>query len=203
VLFSSPAWDSVVYWSLDIETGGFDPAKDPILAVGMVPVREGHVQLGGAYRTLALPEDGRRIAPASIQAHQLVWGELREAPPLPEVLREVASRLRDAVLLVHQRSIDVVFLRRAFDRHAIPWPRPLVVDTVDLLVAAARRDRFRLPDAPADLPTLNLARARRKFGLPEYQAHDALTDAIATAELFLVLRKVLAAKTLRDLKPGR
>jgi DNA polymerase-3 subunit epsilon len=203
VLFSSPTWDSVVYWSLDIETGGLDPVKDPILAVGMVPVRDGHVQLGGAYRTLVQPEDGRQIAPASIQAHQLVWGELREAPPLLEVLGEVASRLKGAVLLVHQRSIDVVFLRRAFDRHQLDWPKPLVVDTVDLLVAAARRDRFRLPDMPADLPTLNLGRARRKFGLPDYQAHDALTDAIATAELFLVLRKVLGVRTLRDLRPGR
>lgn len=203
MLFSSPPWDSVVYWALDIETGGLDPEKDPILAVGMVPVRAAHVQLGGAYRTLVQLEDGRRIAPTSIQAHQLVWGELREAPPLPDVLHEIANRLQDGVLLVHQRSIDVTFLRRAFERHRIGWPRPLVVETVDLLVAAARRDRFRLPDVPADLPTLNLVRARQKFGLPEYQAHDALTDAIATAELFLVLRKVLGARTLRDLRPGR
>jgi DNA polymerase-3 subunit epsilon len=193
----------VVYWSLDIETGGLDPARDSILAVGMVPVRGGHIQLGAAYRTLVQPEDGRRIEPASIQAHQLVWGELREAPPLRDVLREVAARLDRAVLLVHQRAIDVAFLRRAFERHGVSWPRPLVVDTVDLLVATARRDRFRLPDMPADLPTLNLGRARRKFGLPEYQAHDALTDAIATAELFLVLRKVLGAKSLRDLRPAR
>jgi DNA polymerase-3 subunit epsilon len=55
----------------------------------------------------------------------------------------------------------------------------------------------------ADVPTLNLARARRKYGLPEYQAHDALTDAVATAELFLVLRKAVAARTLRDLHPRR
>ena len=37
-------------------------------------------------------------------------------------------------------------------------------------------------------------------GLPDYGAHDALTDAISAAELFLVLRKQLAARTLRDLR---
>jgi DNA polymerase III subunit epsilon len=143
------------------------------------------------------------IAASSVRAHQLVWGELREAPPLPEVLRAIAERVRDAVLLVHQRAIDVAFLRRAFLRHDLEWPRPRVVDTVDLLYAVARRERFRSPELPADLPTLNLTHARRKYGLPEYQAHDALTDAVATAELFLVLRKVLGARTLRDLKPSR
>jgi DNA polymerase-3 subunit epsilon len=49
------------------------------------------------------------------------------------------------------------------------------------------------------VPVLNLSRARREHGLPEYQAHDALTDALAAAELFLVLRKELGARTLRDL----
>ena len=47
---------------------------------------------------------------------------------------------------------------------------------------------------------MNLAQARRRHGLPEYQAHDALTDAIAAAELFLVLRHALGARTLRDLR---
>jgi DNA polymerase-3 subunit epsilon len=49
------------------------------------------------------------------------------------------------------------------------------------------------------VPSTNLTETRRRLGLPDYQAHDALTDAIATAELFLVLRKLLSARTLRDL----
>ena len=48
-------------------------------------------------------------------------------------------------------------------------------------------------------PQLNLADARRACGLPDYPAHDALTDAVATAELFLVLRHRLGARTLREL----
>ena len=49
------------------------------------------------------------------------------------------------------------------------------------------------------MPSPTLTETRRRLGLPDYQAHDALTDAIATAELFLVLRKQLGARTLRDL----
>jgi DNA polymerase-3 subunit epsilon len=203
VFFTSPPWDEVVYWALDLETGGLDASQDPILAVGMVPVRAAHVQLGEAFRALVQPEDGTIINPESVRAHQLVWGELREAPPLPGVLHEVAERLKDAVLVVHHRAIDVTFLRAAFERHDLLWPGPQVVDTVDLLLEAARREHLRRPELPSDRPALNLTAARRAYGLPDYQAHDALTDAVATAELFLVLRKVLGARTLRHLHPRR
>lgn len=196
-LFRSPAWDSVVYWALDLETGGLDLKKDPILAVGMVPIRAGIVHLGEAYRTLVRPPEGGAIDPRSVRAHQLLWGEVEAAPELAEVLPRIDERIRQGVLLVHHRSIDVAFLRRDFRRIGRHWPSPWVVDTANLL---RRVSHFTRPDLSSDLVTVNLARARRDHGLPDYQAHDALTDAVATAELFLVLRKVLGARTVRDLR---
>lgn len=193
--FRSPPWDSVVYWALDLETGGLDAARDPILAVGMVPVRGGIAVLRDAYRTLVRPEGGE-IDPESVRAHQLVWGEVEGAPPLADVLREVGRRLREGVLLVHHRRIDVRFLKRDFKRTGQRWPAPPVVDTRDLLVQDAA---FQDPGLARDQLALNLGEARRKYGLPEYRAHDALTDALATAELFLVLRERLGARTLREL----
>ena len=199
MLFSSPPWDSVTYWALDLETGGLDAGKDPIIAVGMVPIRGGRIRLGESFRTLVRP--GRaRIDPASVSAHQLVQGELRDAPTIEEVLPIVERRLRADVLLVHHRAIDVVFLRQACRRSGVRWPAPKVVDTVDLLLRVARRARFTTPLEVGDRPVLNLSAAREAHGLPPYQAHDALTDAVATAELFLVLRHELGARTLRDLR---
>lgn len=199
MLFHSPPWRSAVYWALDLETGGLDARTDPILAVGMVPLREGVIRLAEAYGTLVRPEAGRRITPESVRAHQLVWDEVREAPPLGGVLREVDRRLREGVLLVHHKAIDVVFLREAYRRQGLHWPRPRVVDTASLLVKEAKRARFADPDRPDHMPSLQLSVARREHGLPGYPAHDAVTDAVAAAELFLVLRKSLGARTLRDL----
>jgi len=194
--FRSPGWDSVAYWAIDLETGGFDSRRDAVLAVGMVPVRRGIIQLREAYRTLVRPEDGSSIDPASVRAHQLVWGEVREAPPLSEVLREIDRRLREGIMLVHYRAIEVGFLRRACQRHGLRWASPTVVDTFALLQRIART---RQPDLPQERVVLNLSQARREYGLPPYEAHDALTDAVATAELFLVLRRELGARTVRDL----
>jgi DNA polymerase-3 subunit epsilon len=199
VFWSSPLWDTVTYWALDLETGGLDPRTDPILSVGMVPIRSGGVRLGEAYSSLVQPEDRAGIALSSITAHHLVPRDLREAPPTSTVLAEVDRRLREGALLVHQAAVDVQFLRRAYREAGMRWPDPRVVDTVVLLLRAAKRARFLDPNAPEQEPELNLAGARRRLGLPDYGQHHALTDAIATAELFLVLRRRVGARKLRDL----
>jgi len=195
VLFRSPAWDAVTYWALDLETGGLDARRDPVLAVGMVPVREGTVRIGEAFRTLVRPEEAA-IDPASVRAHQILRVELRGAPTLSEVLPEVDRRLREGALLVHHQGIDVAFLRQGFRRARMPWPGPRVVDTAALLV---RLGRLAEPGLAREQIERNLSRARLQHGLPDYQAHDPLVDAIATAELFLVLRKRMGARRLRDL----
>lgn len=196
---ASPPWDAVTYWALDLETGGLDPHAHPILAVGMVPVRAGTIRLGEAYRTLVRPAPGTAVDPRSVPAHGLVSGEVAAAPPLAEVLPEVDRRLRDGVLLIHGARFDVPFLRRAYRAAGLRWPAPEVVCTVVLLARAERRARRAHPELPEEPPVVNLARARRGLGLPEYPAHDALADAIAAAELFLVLRHRLGARRLREL----
>lgn len=102
------------------------------------------------------------------------------------------------MLLVHNRGIDLPFLKEGHARTGLSWKKPRVVDTVDLIVKTASRRRFIRPDE-SEMPSLNLSEARRVHGLPDYQAHDALIDAVSTAELFLVLRQAIGAKTLRDL----
>jgi DNA polymerase-3 subunit epsilon len=199
VLWPSPPWDEVVYWTLDVETGGLDPKHDALLAVGMVPVRRGAVTLRESWQSLVRPDAGA-VSVESIRAHQLVPADVEAAPPLGDVVAEIDRRLREGVLLVHNSRIDVGFLRRAYQRCKRSWPRPVVVDTVDLLVRLLKLQRFVDPDAGERPPVLNLSAARRQLGLPDYHAHDALTDAIATAELFLVLRRRLNARTLRDLR---
>jgi DNA polymerase-3 subunit epsilon len=200
VLFGSPRWDVPVYWALDLETGGLDARTDPIISVGMVPLRGGIIRLGEAFSTLIRPDPGRPIRPESVRAHQLLAGDLRKAPPLGAVLLEVDRRLADGVLLVHNRGIDIPFLKGGHARTGLQWRTPLVVDTVDLIMKTAARRRFLRPASGDEMPSLNLSEARRANGLPDYEAHDALIDAVSTAELFLVLRQALGAKTLRDLR---
>jgi DNA polymerase-3 subunit epsilon len=132
-------------------------------------------------------QDG--LAPHSsegLRIHEILPASASGAPAEGEVLAEVDRRLSEGALLAHHAPLDVAFLREAYRRQGRPWPRPRIVDTIDLLVAAHRRKHRFTPHPPA-LRT-GLADAREAMGLPPHDHHDALADALAAAELFLALR---------------
>jgi DNA polymerase-3 subunit epsilon len=186
-------WDEVVYWALDLETSGLDPRRDEILAVGMVPLRGGTVRWGERYAAVVRPPAERDALGAGFAVHQLLPGEVGAGRSLGEVLPEALSRLAGGVLLVHFAALDVEFLREACRRTGVDWPEPPVVDTVRLL------ERMASLEYPRPAPSTQLAAARERMGLPAATEHDALSDALATAELFLVVRQRLQAETLGEL----
>lgn len=190
-------------WALDLETTGLDARRDRIIAVGMVPIVEGVIRRGGAYASLVRPSlaaasadpaangaAGGGIAPrltgeqlASIQAHHLRPSDVAQAPPLNDVLPEVLRRLADADgLVVHHAGLDVAVLRHACTSLGRRWPAPAVIDTIRLIDKLRRRWRVAGVKVPYDL-----GGARAALGLPPHDAHDALADAVATAELYLAL----------------
>lgn len=197
----STAWDAVDYLALDLETSGLDPERERILGVGTVPLHGGVVRWGERYFSLVHPEGFGRLDGEAIGVHQILPAELQDAPPLDQVLAAVEERLEGHVLLAHHAPLDVGFLRRAFRAAGRPWPRPRVVDT-RLLVARLDRRLHQLHPYGRPLPR-SLAEVRKALDLPRYEYHHALTDALATAELFLVLRRRLGLQTLRQLGARR
>lgn len=192
----SPAWDGVNYWALDLETSGLGPS-DQILSVGMVPIRKGMIEYGSRYYSLVQPTRPEALSVEGIKAHHILPNELDNAPILQSVLEEIQQRIANDVLLLHYGSVDLGFLQRSLKALGRPWIRPVVVDTVVLLAKLGERRRQLEPHAKP-FPT-SLAAARAAFGLPGHLEHHALWDALATAELFLVLRNQLKARTLRQL----
>lgn len=194
---SSTPWERVVFWALDLETTGLDPTRDHIISAGMVPVRGGTIRIGERWHTHVCAPEGARSSLDALRVHHIMPRESAGAPSLGDVVRGVDRRLREGVLLVHFATLDVAFLREACRRIGQRWPRPRVVDTAAL--AWRLHQRATWPREPAAEPGLGLADVRAAMGLPPHQAHDALADAVATAELFLVLRSRLDLRSLRQL----
>jgi DNA polymerase-3 subunit epsilon len=181
-------WPEVL-WAVDLETTGLHARRDRILAVGMVPVRNRVIRYGERFATFVRPPAGAAPGAEGLRAHHLLPADLAGAPSIEAVLPEIDRRLREGGLLVHHAAIDVAFLRSAYRRGRMRWPAPRVVDTADLLWTLHRRRHRFTPHPPA--PRIALAAAREQLGLPPYPAHDALLDALAAAELFLVLQSRL------------
>lgn len=173
--------------ALDLETTGSDAAAE-VLEIGTVPVVDGVIRIGEVHRTLVRPAE--RSAVEGIGAHHLRPSDVADAPSLPEVLPDLLDRIAAAdALLVHHAPLDVRVLRRACAATGLRWPKPRVIDTVELIDRVRRRQRD--TGAGRRLPR-GLGAARAALGLPPHQAHEAVADAIATAELYLALRARLA-----------
>jgi DNA polymerase-3 subunit epsilon len=194
----APRWDEVVIWALDLETTGLRPETDHVISIGMVPIRRGVIRYGERWHQLVRPTGIATLPTDGIRAHHILPAELDEAPPISDVLSQVEVRLLEGALLVHYAQLDLGFLRREFARDGRRWPRPAVIDTVELLLRWHDRRQQWTPHPPP--PRTALREARADLRLPEYPSHDALSDALATAELFLVLRERLGLTTLRSVR---
>ena len=90
------------------------------------------------------------------------------------------TEMTGKVLVAHHHHIESGFLQQVSHNlygHALPM---CVVDT--LLLEKQRLQRLNRPIEPNQLRLFNL---RDQYHLPRYHAHNALEDALATAELFL------------------
>jgi DNA polymerase III subunit epsilon len=179
-------WRAANYCVLDVETSGLDARRDELLAVGLVEVEAGRIRLDRTWYSLVRPPEGILVGAGSIRIHQLTRAELADAPPLTTVLPELLERLRGRVLVVHVAQIDVRFLNRALkNAYGVKLHGPKL-DTARLAMTLHYHAQI-LGEARADMPApaIHLRALAERFGLPVYPQHNALTDAITTAQLFL------------------
>lgn len=165
--------------SVDLETTGMDPRRDRLLSVGYVPLEGRSVVLGGARRFVV--RSGAEVG-ASATIHGITDDTVAGGIPVRQALTQVLYALRGRVLLSHFTDIEEGFLSSACETEfggSMPCAR---IDTLEL----QRRIIVRGWHGEAPPGTLRLWEARRRYGLPPlYRAHDALSDALSCAELFL------------------
>ncbi len=178
------AWRRTPFTVLDLETSGLDPRRDAILAVGLVDIDEGRIRMDSAWETLVAPPAGHAIGVPSIRVHGLMPERLASAPAAPQILPELARRLAGRVLVVHVGDVDRPFLERAF-RDA--WRCGLWVPFLDTARITSWLDTH--PQLAGrhqqDVPYRRLTDIARSLGIPAGRQHDALSDALTCAQVFL------------------
>jgi len=171
--------------SLDLETTGLDPRQHHILSMGLVTLHRQTIRLDSAWHRLIRQQD--ELPADSVVIHQITDDQAAAGVPLEEALPELLLRLSGKVMLVHFARVEQRFLDAACRRL---YGAPFLIPTIDTLVLAQRYLSLRNHSIQAgDLRLFNL---RPRFGLPRYKAHNALSDALATAELFLAMSAEMA-----------
>jgi DNA polymerase-3 subunit epsilon len=175
---------------IDCETSGLDAARDRLLSVGAVAVREAAIDIQDAFEAKVRQETPS--ARDNILVHGIGADAQRGGRPLAEVIGELAAFVADGLPAAFHAPFDAAILRRHGFARA-PW--------LDLATLAPAL----FPGRKAKLLDEWLA----AFGIAADARHDALGDAFATAQLLLVLlaeakrQRVATVDALREAASSR
>lgn len=170
---------SLEFLVLDFETTGLDASRDNILSVGYTVVRDNKVVLKN--NTYSVVSQSDRLQHDNVSIHKITDSMAQRGDDIKPVLDKLLVDLAGKVLVAHHASIETKFLNAACQRHYGCGLPVRVVDTMEI-------EKKRLLRRHQTIKTnqLRLFNIRKAAGLPRYKAHNALEDAIATAELFLL-----------------
>ncbi|MGX9415826.1 3'-5' exonuclease [Vibrio sp. WJH972] len=174
----------IEFVALDFETTGLNPEENSIISIGLIPFNLDRVFCNRAKKWFITPQDN--LDENSVVIHGITHFDLIGAPDLSHVLTPLLEALAGKVVVVHYRNIERNFLDRnlrASINEGIVFP---VIDTMQIEANIQRKAvsgvynwlKGKKPQS------IRLGSSRQRYNLPSYQPHDALTDAIATAELF-------------------
>ena len=153
--------------ALDLETTGLDAKSDRIIDVGAVKFR-GEEQLG-VFHSLVNPRV--RLPEFIVSLTGISQADVDTAPDWDAVREELREFIGDARLVGHNVEFDVGFLRS----HRIKVDH-LSYDTEQMA-------RVALPAGPE----FGLGRLAERFEVLHDDPHRALSDALASRDLFLIL----------------
>jgi DNA polymerase-3 subunit epsilon len=170
--------------ALDVETTGLDSRRDSIVSLGLVPFNLRRIRCREASYWVVKPTG--ELSSQSVTFHHITHSDIHSAPGLDTVLEHLLTAMAGRIMVVHYRPIERGFLDQAV-RHllgeGLQFP---VIDTMQLearLHPRKRRPGWLRQLLDQQAVSIRLADSRLRYGLPLYQAHHALTDALATAEL--------------------
>ena len=165
---------------LDIETTGFYPDKgDEIISIGAIKICEGAIQEDEQFYSLI--RCNNEISEEISNLTAITNEQVKEAPPLSEVLVQFFRFAKNCTLVAHHSSHEKNFLQHAsWQLHRTPL-KHRILDTSFL---------YRIADP--DLKIVRLEELCEHHEIPIVNRHHALEDAKVTAKLWCIyVEKVL------------
>ncbi len=170
----------VDFIALDFETTGLDIQNDHVISVGLVEISQLGIKLASAWHEIIKTE--KTLPEQSTVIHKITDDMLLQGEGLRTVLDKIITHLKGHILVAHHAQLELGFLNRLC---ADIYDTEFIIPTIDTQFLAKRqllRNQVALEEN-----SLRLFNLRERYKLPAYKAHNALYDALSTAELFLVL----------------
>jgi DNA polymerase III subunit epsilon len=182
-LFDEPPADEAV--AIDCETTGLDPRRDDIVTVAAVHIRGARILAASRFEAMVKPAAKMNVE--AIKVHRLREGDVAGGRTMEEVLPELLRFIGSRPLVGYYLEFDVAMI----DKHA---RRLLGIELPNRRIEVSglyyeRKYRDAPPSVQADL---SFAAILADLGLPLLDQHDAFSDALMTAMMYVALTDLKA-----------
>lgn len=181
----------------DTELTGLSFKRDSIVSIGALKMRGGMILPGEDFYRLVRPET--ELKGASVCIHEITPTELIFAQSAPEVLVEFIDYIGDAVLVGHFVSIDTTFTSKALRKHFGLKLHSHAIDTVILHDWFVEHNAILSRHWGGMCREKNLFIMAKHYGVDPGMAHNALSDAFVTAQLFQRLMAFLPESGIKTI----
>ena len=135
---ASTRMENITFVIFDTETTGFSPAKDRVLEIGAVKVRDGKKIEEKTW--LINPQ---RYIPWYVQnVHHITPEMVKDRPTFADIYPDFLKFIDGSVLIAHNAPFDVRFIAAEAQRNNLPAPKNAVLDSLKLF-------RTWYPDLPS------------------------------------------------------
>ncbi len=173
--------------AVDFETTGLDSNHDQIISMGFCPIKNKSIRLADCLHIIINPQQD--LSNENVTIHRLTDDQVNKGISQQQGLSKFLEMTQNTVLVAHYHQIERKFIQSLASKILGKTIGLTFVDT--FWIAKRKKMRASLPIKPDSLRLFNL---RKQYGLPNYNAHNALEDAISTAELFLAQSNEIGKK---------
>ncbi|BCN93283.1 3'-5' exonuclease [Thiomicrorhabdus immobilis] len=177
------------YVCFDCETTGLNPKKDKIITLSAIKV-EGNQLLTSQSLNLTIKQD-QSISAASIQVHQIRNMDVEQNVHTYEDEREAITQflqfIHQATLVGYYLEFDIEMVNQVIK----PWlgvklPNPRIEVSELFYQRELAKQNYGVKQVDIDL---RFERILNKLDLPNIGQHDAFSDALMTALIFVKLQQ--------------
>jgi DNA polymerase III subunit epsilon len=178
-LFKKPPPDEAV--AFDCETTGLDVGKDDIISIAAVLIRRDRIVLSEKFEAIVRPETA--IKPDAMKIHHLREADVEDQLPIRKILKDFLYFIGSRPLVGYYLEFDMNMV----DKHVLPFIQ-IGLPNRRIEVSEMYYDRKYGNAPPGTTVDLRFVSILKDLGLPNLGQHDALSDALMTAMIYIILR---------------
>jgi DNA polymerase III subunit epsilon len=178
-LFKKPPPGEVV--AFDCETTGLDVGKDDIISIAAVMIRGDKIILSEKFEAIVRPETA--IKPDAMKIHRLREADVEDQLPIRKILKDFLYFIGSRPLVGYYLEFDM----KMIDKHVLPFIQ-MGLPNRRIEVSEMYYDRKYGNAPPGTTVDLRFVSILKDLSVPNLGQHDALSDALMTAMIYIILR---------------